>query len=104
MHQHGLVSIVFYCRLEREAYSRQTTQEGIKLATCNKPIIGSWYINPDGQFAKVWGVVYENGRLNKIVIQQLSGKRFCIKLENWQSLELALYPLAPEQLSGSYSV
>lgn len=72
------------------------------MATYNKPIIGSWYINPDGQFAKVWGVVYEHGKLNTIVIQQLSGKRFCIKLENWQTLDLVRYPLAQEQRSGAF--
>ena len=66
------------------------------MANYKKPIIGSWYINSDGQFVRVWGVVYEHGKLNRVVIHLLSGKRYCIKLEKWRTLDLVRYPAAQE--------
>ena len=62
------------------------------MATYQKPITGDWYINADGKFFRIWGLVYEQGLLNRVVIQQLSGKRYHIALSNWRKLDLVRYP------------
>lgn len=67
------------------------------MATHQKPEIGDWYINADGQFVRTWGLIYEQGQLDKVIIQQLNGKRHHLGLNDWHLLDLVRYPMPDEQ-------
>ena len=67
------------------------------MATYQKPITGDWYINADGKFIRIWGLVYQKGLLSRVVLQQLSGKRYHIALADWRRLDLVRYPLPEDQ-------
>jgi hypothetical protein len=69
------------------------------VATNHKPIIGAWYLNLRCQFLKVWGMVYNNGEPDKIVLHYLNGMRFIIELEDWRQLDLLRYPTENKQRS-----
>ncbi len=62
------------------------------MAINNEPIIGAWYINLSSQFLRVWGMVYNNGESERIVLHYLNGMRFIIALEDWYKLDLLRYP------------
>lgn len=62
------------------------------MAINNEPIIGAWYINLSSQFLRVWGMVYNNGEPQRIVLHYLNGMRFIIELEDWYKLDLLRYP------------
>jgi len=62
------------------------------VAINHEPIIGAWYINLSRQFLSVWGMVYKNGELQKIVLRYLNGLRLIIELEDWYALDLLRYP------------
>ncbi len=67
---------------------------GINLASHQKPSIGDWYINADGQLVRIWGLAYEWGQLDQVIIQQPNGKRCHLNLNDWYLLGLARYPMS----------
>ncbi|MDR2878150.1 MAG: hypothetical protein LBV36_08975 [Chromatiales bacterium] len=56
-----------------------------------KPVVGNWYMNMAGQLIKVWALGYTSGRLSRVVIEHLNGKRKILSLSDWWSLELEIH-------------
>lgn len=71
------------------------------MAINHEPIIGAWYINLSSQFLRVWGMVYKNGKPERIVLHYLNGMRYIIKLEDWYKLDLLRYQDEKKQRSGA---
>ncbi len=61
------------------------------MALDHEPVIGAWYVNLSRQFLKVWGMVYNNGKPQQIVLRYLNGLRLIIELTDWYALDLRRY-------------
>ena len=55
------------------------------------PVPDAWYVNKTGKVLKVRLLLYREGRLNAVIIENLEGQRNIIKLENWYELHLSRY-------------
>ena len=64
------------------------------MAAHQEPNAGDWHINADGQFVRTWGLAYEKGQLDRVIIQQLNGKRYHVNLNDWYLLDLIRYPMS----------
>ncbi len=71
------------------------------MAPDHEPVIGGWYINLSRQFLKVWGMVYHNGKPQKIVLRYLNGLRLIIELSDWYALALCRYTEKRKPRSGT---
>ena len=71
------------------------------MAINHEPIVGAWYINLRSQFLRVWGMVYNNGEPDKIVLHYLNGMRLTIELEDWYKLDLLHYPIENKQRNSA---
>lgn len=56
-----------------------------------KPVVGNWYMNMSGQLIKVWALGYSSGRLGKVVIEYLNGKRKILTIGDWWSMDLEVH-------------
>ena len=61
--------------------------------------VGTWYINLNNQFLRVWGVIYNQGIAEKVVLHYLNGNKKIITMEAWQNMELIRYPEQRSQQS-----
>ena len=55
------------------------------------PVPDSWYVNETGKVIKVRLLLYREGKLNAVIIENLEGRRNIIKLEGWYELHLSRY-------------
>lgn len=62
-----------------------------------KPIPGYWYSNLSGQLIQVRALVYSSGTHQRIVIEDISGKRESVDMESWQEMDLVLHSPVSEQ-------
>ena len=63
------------------------------MATHQTAEIGDWFITLDGQFLRVWGLGYDQGIVDKVVIQQLNSRTRILSVPEWQRMDLAPYPM-----------
>ena len=71
------------------------------MAIKQEPVISAWFINLNGQFMKVWGVVYNHGFADKVIIQYLNGMRFVVDLPTWFKLDLERQPNKEQMLDDA---
>ena len=64
-----------------------------------KPIPGYWYSNFSGQLIQVRAVVFAQGKRNRIIIEDINGKRESIDFSLWRGMDLILH--SPVVASGS---
>lgn len=57
-----------------------------------QPVIGAWYVNSNCQFLRVWAMVLDHGKPNRVVLSYLSGTRQSVSLADWHTLDLRRYP------------
>ena len=63
-----------------------------------KPIPGYWYSNQSGQLIQVRAIVFTGGRGNRIVIEDISGKRQSLDVPSWRDMDLVLHsPVADRE-------
>jgi hypothetical protein len=55
------------------------------------PVPDSWYVNETGKVVKVRLLLYREGHLNAVIVENLEGRHNSIKLENWYELHLSRY-------------
>ena len=63
------------------------------MATHQTAEIGGWFITLDGQFLRVWGISYDQGIVDKVVIRHLNSRTRVMSLLEWQRMDLAPYPM-----------
>ena len=56
-----------------------------------KPIPGYWYSNQSGQLIQVRAIVFSGGKGNRIVIEDISGKRESLDMASWRDMDLILH-------------
>ncbi|MFC1751114.1 hypothetical protein ACFL2V_20185 [Pseudomonadota bacterium] len=56
------------------------------------PEIGTWYINLNNQFLRIWAVVYDQDKAQKVVLHYLNGTKSVISINAWEHMELIRYP------------
>ncbi|MBT8116340.1 MAG: hypothetical protein KJO66_00790 [Gammaproteobacteria bacterium] len=56
-----------------------------------KPIPGYWYSNQSGQLIQVRAIVFSGGKGNRIVIEDISGKRESLDMACWRDMDLVLH-------------
>jgi hypothetical protein len=56
-----------------------------------KPIPGYWYSNFSGQLIQVRAIVFSQGRHNRIIIEDINGKRESIDFSLWCGMDLVLH-------------
>jgi len=56
-----------------------------------KPIPGYWYSNFSGQLIQVRALVFAQGRHNRIIIEDINGKRESIDFALWRGMDLVLH-------------
>ena len=61
------------------------------MAIRQNPVVGNWYVNLTGQLLKICAVSYDSGKISKVVIEFLSGKKLILELEKWHLLDLETY-------------
>jgi len=64
-----------------------------------KPIPGYWYSNFSGQLIQVRALVFVRGKRNRIIIEDINGKRESIDFALWRGMDLVLH--SPVIDSGS---
>jgi hypothetical protein len=66
-----------------------------------KPIPGYWYSNQSGQLLQVRAIVFSGGRGNRIVIEDISGKRQSLDIASWRDMDLVLHSPVSDRESRS---
>jgi hypothetical protein len=66
-----------------------------------KPIPGYWYSNQSGQLIQVRAIVFSGGKGNRIVIEDISGKRESLDLPSWRDMDLVLHSPVSDREYGS---
>lgn len=66
------------------------------------PMVGNWYVNLTGQLLKVSAVGYDMGKLTKVVVEFLSGKRLILDLDKWYLLDLETYIYKARNQTGQH--
>ena len=66
------------------------------MATHQTAEIGGWFITLDGQFLRIWGLGYDQGIVDKVVIQQLNSRTRILSVSEWQQMDLAPYPMTDD--------
>jgi hypothetical protein len=56
-----------------------------------KPIPGYWYSNFSGQLIQVRALVFTQGKRNRIIIEDINGKRESIDFTLWRGMDLVLH-------------
>lgn len=65
-------------------------------------MVGNWYVNLTGQLLKVSAVGYDMGKLTKVVVEFLSGKRLILDLDKWYLLDLETYIYKARNQTGQH--
>jgi len=55
------------------------------------PVPDSWYVNTTGKVLKVRLLLYLEGYLDAVIIENLDGRHNMVKLERWYELHLSRY-------------
>ncbi len=71
------------------------------MAINHTPETGAWYINMNNQFLRIWGVIYEHGVAEKLVLHYLNGSRSIVTLCQWAEMDLIRYPEESTQQTGT---
>lgn len=71
------------------------------MAINHTPEIGTWYINLNNQFLRIWAVIYDQGNAEKVVIHYLNGSRAIVSVAAWEKMELIRYPEQTAQQSST---
>ncbi len=66
-----------------------------------KPIPGYWYSNQSGQLIQVRAIVFSGGKGNRIVIEDISGKRESLDMASWRDMDLVLHSPVSDREHGS---
>lgn len=61
------------------------------MAIQQKPLISTWYVNLTGQLIKVLALSYSDGKLSRVVIEYINGKRQIIGIDTWYLLDLEMH-------------
>ena len=56
-----------------------------------RPLVGNWYVNLTGQLIKVIAVGFADGRISKVVIEYINGKRQIVAIDTWNLLDLEMH-------------
>ncbi len=56
-----------------------------------KPIPGYWYSNLAGQLIQVRAIVFSSGRHNRIILEDISGKRQSVDMASWRGMDMVLH-------------
>ncbi|MDH3980875.1 MAG: hypothetical protein OEU91_10250 [Gammaproteobacteria bacterium] len=57
----------------------------------HKPIPGYWYSNLSGQLIQVRAIVLVSGHNNRIIVEDIHGKRQSVDMESWRAMDLVLH-------------
>ena len=57
----------------------------------HNPVPDSWYVSKTGKVVKVRFLLYREGKLDAVIIENLEGRRNIIKLAGWHELHLSRY-------------
>ncbi len=68
-----------------------------------KPAVGRWYMTATGQLIKVWASAYFDGRISRIAIEYLNGRKRLLTMDEWATLELEMH-LYSEPAQGGDAV
>lgn len=66
------------------------------MATMQKPISGSWYVNRTGKLVKVSLLLYAGEVLSRVMLEYLDGMKVVITKDAWSRLDLRIYSLRTE--------
>ena len=64
----------------------------------HKPIPGYWYSNLSGQLIQVRAIVLTSRRSNRIILEDIHGKRQSVDMESWNAMDLVLHSPVVESL------
>ncbi len=56
-----------------------------------KPAVGRWYMTATGQLIKVWASAYFDGKIGRIAIEYLNGRKRLLSIDEWATLELEVH-------------
>ncbi len=65
------------------------------------PVPDSWYVNENGKVIKVRLLLYQGGRLAKVLTEDIDGVSGIINYYQWYELNLSRYCYAPRSF-GQY--
>ena len=74
---------------------------GAEMLLQQKPIAGYWYTNIVGQLVQVRAVLYVSGRISRIVLEYINGRREFVNMHGWYYLDLALHSPSFEPRAGA---
>jgi hypothetical protein len=57
-----------------------------------EPVPGNYYINLTGQLIRVKMILYSGLDASRVVIEYLDGRRIHIDIQEWDWLDLSVYP------------
>lgn len=60
-------------------------------ALLHQPIPGYWYTNLVGQLQQVRVVLHDGRRQNRIMLENINGRRQTVDLDGWYRLDLTLH-------------
>jgi hypothetical protein len=64
-----------------------------------QPMPGYWYSNFSGQLIQVRAMLYISGKCQRILLEDIRGKRDYIKTGDWKDMDLVLHSPVVEQQS-----
>jgi hypothetical protein len=62
------------------------------------PVPDSWYVSENGKVIKVRLLLYQDGRLDTVITEDIDGLSNIVKLDKWYELHLSRYCYAPRRL------
>ena len=57
----------------------------------HKPIPGYWYSNLSGQLIQVRAIVLASRHNNRVILEDIHGKRQSVDMESWRAMDLVLH-------------
>lgn len=65
------------------------------MSLMQKPIVGTWYVNPIGTMFKVRMLGIKGKRLSHVVIEYAEGNTQIISIHGWQMLDVSVHAWIP---------
>lgn len=65
------------------------------MSLMQKPIVGTWYVNPTGMMLKVRMIGIAGKRLSDVVIEYVEGNTQVITIDDWQMLDVTVHAWIP---------
>lgn len=72
---------------------------GEQMYPSHDPVPESWYVNETGKVLKVRFLLYQEGRLIAVIVENLEGRHDIIRLATWYKLHLSRYCCAPKNFN-----